>query len=59
MKIKIGIDISRQNDITVYAIRKPDGTLEVLSDNVVVRRDAENYLRISNDTHTRTKKRNA
>jgi altronate dehydratase len=56
----IGIDISTQTDITVYAIKKADGSFEVLSKNLEVVRDAEKYLnRSGDDFNTRPAKGNA
>jgi hypothetical protein len=44
MKTLIGIDISGKTDKPVYAIRRTDGTLEVLSDNEAVKLEALQYI---------------
>jgi hypothetical protein len=58
--IIIGIDITSKIDIPVYAIKKADGSFEVLSKNIEVVRDAEIYLnRSGNDLKVKPEKRNA
>jgi hypothetical protein len=58
MKELIGLDLTGRTDKQVYTLRHSDGTIEVLSDNELIKHDVLAYMEKMNERTGRSSQEN-